>query len=68
MKDFCVAEIVLIVIALIGLTVGLGFIFEKISCQNKYEEFPNRYNILSGCQIKPDDKWIPAESYYFKEE
>jgi hypothetical protein len=66
MKEFF--TIILIFIVSIGLIGGLGFILEKISCQNKYEEFPNRYGIWQGCQIKPDDKWIPAESYYFKEE
>lgn len=66
MKEFLITTFAIII--LLGLSLGLTLIGSRISCQNKYADFPNRFGIWTGCQIKPDDKWIPAESYYFKEE
>lgn len=35
------------------------------SCSNKWGDsgFEHRYGVLSGCQIKPNQRWIPAEAY-----
>ncbi len=40
----------------------------SIECRNKYASFENKYSYWEKCQIKINDKWIPADSYYFKEE
>lgn len=32
-------------------------------CTRKWNSFENRYEIISGCQIKKDNKFIPVSSY-----
>lgn len=54
---------------IIMLVVALGFLlFDYYTCKGKWTSFHNNYKIFGGCQIKVDNKWIPAGSYYFKEE
>lgn len=37
-------------------------------CSQTYSSFENKWGFYSGCQIKHDGKWIPASSYYIKED
>lgn len=40
----------------------------SMECKNKYASFENKYSLWERCQIKVNDKWIPSDSYYFKQE
>lgn len=53
MKEFIAFSVGMILIIVI--IILLGFSLGKNSCLKKY-------------QVEVNDKWIPAESYYFKEE
>lgn len=66
MKDLTPLVFMLVILAIFCL--GPLYALDIITCHSKYADFETKYGFLSGCQIKPDDKWIPAESYYFKEE
>ena len=46
----------------------LNYSLEAGRCARKWGGFENKYGYWEGCQIKLDGKWIPSESYYFKEE
>uniref|UniRef100_A0A6M3K974 Uncharacterized protein n=1 Tax=viral metagenome TaxID=1070528 RepID=A0A6M3K974_9ZZZZ len=65
--------IVMILIA-IALTFGTfygTFMLAKYECQVKSAqmEVDSRWRVIGGCFIEIEaDKWIPIESYYFKEE
>ena len=70
MNDDLMAGCILVLVFTI-LTGGLFMLVtfaDLIECRNKYGSFENKYGVFAGCQIKITDKWIPAESYYFKEE
>lgn len=73
MKDFLetFGSAVLVVI-LYGLVFGVLMLIvnwtNSIQCRNKYASFQNRYSFWQKCQIKVKGKWIPADSYYFKED
>lgn len=56
------------VVSIIVLVIVIQVIWERAVCNEKWASFPHKYGIASGCQIELDGKWIPAESYYFKEE
>jgi len=48
-----------------------SFFLNEKSCyeRTKYMGFDVNYDIWAGCQIEVEKgKWIPLESYYFKEE
>jgi hypothetical protein len=48
---------------------GMGMLFiSSQECKNKFSSFENRWGFFSECQIMVDGKWIPAESYYVKED
>ena len=49
------------------LTIGLIVPLQRKTCSQKYLAFENRYDFWKECQIKVNDKWIPADSYYIKE-
>ena len=42
--------------------------FSLMECNSKWSSFDNRWGFMSDCQIKINDKWIPADSYYLKED
>ena len=70
MEEGCLT-IILIDLALIVLFIGalaIGFIGEKFTCKNKWSAFENKFGVFSNCQIKVNGNWIPAESYYIKED
>ena len=58
----------LILLLVGGIVLILSMALGAAECSSKYESFNNKYGLLSGCQIELDGKWIPADSYYFKEE
>lgn len=45
-----------------------GYTAGYFECKWKYSDFETQYNVLSGCRLKLDGKWVPDERYYFKEE
>jgi len=64
-------ETIMLIATLIFIGVIAMIIFNqwnKSACYRKYEDFEKRYDLYTGCQIRVNDKWIPAESYYVKEE
>lgn len=69
MKDFIV---ILGVISVLALVFGGIFFFlywaKGVSCRTKWSSFENQYGLFQDCQIEVGGKWIPAESYYFKQE
>lgn len=65
-KSIAATGVVLVFIALV--TILITYITELIQCGEKWQSFPSKYSPISGCQIMVGDKWIPSESYYFKQE
>ena len=62
---------VLIVLLVITSCVGLGVGYDYTVCQAKTSQigFPSRYSVFGGCLIEVSpDKWIPLDSYYFKQQ
>lgn len=48
-----------------------AILYENASCNAKTENigFPHQWSLLGRCKIEVSDgKWIPLESYYFKQE
>lgn len=56
-----------LIIFIVILFFGVQWI-NSVQCSGKWQSFESKYSYVDGCQIKVIDKWIPAESYYFKEE
>lgn len=57
---FCVGAFLLIII---------GFLtFSRWECATKWDSFETRWGVVKGCQLQVGGKWIPSESYYFKQE
>lgn len=61
---------------LVELIIIFGFLFiimcfavlvPYFQCSSKWSSFDTRYGMIKGCQIELDGKWIPADSYYYKE-
>ncbi len=51
--------------------VGCYYFYDSFVCGAKTNDmgFNSRWSIVSGCLIEVEqNKWIPLESYYFKEE
>ena len=70
MKVFIVwSTIIFLALAvLVGLIVVPTLYVQKNTCFKKFSSFETKWDYYSECQIKIQDKWIPADSYYFKEE
>lgn len=69
MSDFDeVLIFILAAILVIGAIFGLVCISESVSCSQKYSSFENKWGVFSNCQIKLNDKWIPADAYYIKQD
>lgn len=62
-----IGEIIVYIVVSIGIVI-VASVLGSISCNATYGDFEAKYGLIAGCRIKPDDKWIPADSYYFKEE
>jgi|WetSurMetagenome_2_1015567.scaffolds.fasta_scaffold122671_6 hypothetical protein len=62
--------IILIVLAVFaGLVYGISYL-NKFSCDAKTIQigFPHRWSFWGNCQIEVNPgKWIPLDSYYFKQ-
>lgn len=68
-RDFF--SIIVISVLFIGLFLGGVYVLENISCNAKTQDmgFDHRFSALGGCQIEIEEgRWIPLDSYYFKEE
>lgn len=64
-----IAGIVTMIIA--GSLFSIGWGLEIATCDAKTIDigFSHRYSIMGGCQIEVEEnKWIPLELYYFKQE
>ena len=46
----------------------IGVFVRSWICSSKWDSFNTRWGLVKGCQIEVGGKWIPSESYYFKEE
>lgn len=66
MKEFIIINVLTVLILIVMIVMVFGV--DKMTCLEKYQAFNVKWNFSSGCQIEVKDKWIPAESYYFKEE
>jgi hypothetical protein len=51
--------------AVIAVLVGVCAVMESWQCHSKWGSsgLPVRYGVVSGCQVKAELGWIPAESY-----
>lgn len=68
-EDFLILVFIMLSLFFFVIAVLLiNFWINSIKCSRRWESFENQYEALSGCQIKVDGKWIPSDSYYFKEE
>ena len=56
--------IILFILAILGISYAL----DKKVCNDRFATFEHKYGLFSGCLIKINDKWIPDESYYLKED
>ena len=62
-------ELQLVVISLISTGICIAAILvSQLECERKYADFSHRWGFWEGCRIQQNNKWIPADSYYFKEE
>ena len=59
---------VILVALLFGAVFIISYWSSSVTCKQRYASFENKYSFWEGCMIKVKDKWIPNESYYFKEE
>ena len=66
MKDITFA--ILIIGGLFVGLFGLSLVADLITCNSKYASFEHKYGVWTECQIKVGDKWVPADSYYVKED
>lgn len=62
-----------VILAVVGIAAIVIFSLWQASytCDVKTRDmgFENRWSYLAGCQIEVESgKWIPLDSYYFKEE
>jgi hypothetical protein len=76
MKDFwyehgeAITAIVVIALVVVLAWFGSGK-FMQASCDAKTKDigFAHRWSTMGGCQIEVDaGRWIPLDSYYFKQE
>lgn len=55
------------ILAIIAVIVGLvGFIAitGTESCDNRFADFPHRWELIGGCMVRDDDgRWIPDENF-----
>ena len=62
----------LVIYAIVLIVLGLGVrAWSGYSCSVQTQDmgFDHRYSWVAGCQIEVEEgKWIPLDSYYFKEE
>ena len=68
-KDDIITGLVVLAIV-VGLVFGLAAL-SRYECAQKteYMGFDSRFSLFAGCQINVEEgKWIPLDSYYFKEE
>ena len=66
-----VGVLILILVAIVACLVGGSILFGRAECNAKTTGmgFPHQWTILGGCKIEVQpDKWIPLESYYFKQQ
>lgn len=69
MEDLLAGCILILLATLFfGVIGGFGLAASSYECKSKYGDFENRFKIVGGCQVKMDGKWIPSDSYYFKED
>lgn len=60
-----------IVVLLLAAALAGYFYIDAASCKAKAEGmgFEYKWSIIASCQIEVEDgRWIPLDSYYFKEE
>jgi hypothetical protein len=68
-EDIKISLIAFFIVMFLGGIVAVGAMFySHAQCQSKWSSFPNQWALIKGCQIEVGGKWIPAESYYFKQE
>lgn len=65
MKDYIEMLVVLFLIGFVSLG---GIVFSSWACSARWTSFETRWGLFKGCQIEVGGKWIPSDSYYFKEE
>lgn len=59
------------VIIVIGLILAIGLVWPYLECNTKGSRMgmPYEWRLIGGCFVQPEPgKWIPLDSYYFKEE
>lgn len=73
MKDFfgtvgIILIMILVAIAIVGGIVLAMIPIQRKTCLERYKDLNPKYSFWSECQIRQNDKWIPADSYYIKED
>lgn len=68
-EDDIVSLIAFLIVILLGIFAAVGgAVYSNAQCHSKWSSFPSQWGLIKGCQIEVGDKWIPADSYYFKQE
>lgn len=62
---------VVILILILACLFGGNIALDSYACHQKGAQmnYPAHYSVITGCMIQVENgRWIPVESYYFKEE
>lgn len=52
-------------LAVVGVIVAfcaIMYFIRWFSCTQSAQAFDNKYNIIAGCMVKHEDKWLPLEN------
>lgn len=60
--------LILVVGALLFGVVGLANWGLQTTCNQRYASFEHDYGFFKGCVIKINDRWVPDDSFYVKED
>ncbi len=62
---------IVVVVVIIGCMLGGAVMYERAQCYAKTQSmgFESKWSLLGTCQIEvTPGKWIPLDTYYFKQE
>lgn len=72
MEDKDVILSIIIGVIIMGVFMGVLFGLDNwgniITCNQRFVSFEHKYGFWSGCLIKVNNKWVPDESFYIKED
>lgn len=54
-------EALAIIVLVLIITITGGFLIDKASCKNKYQEFQPQYSLLGGCKVMWSGRLTPID-------